>query len=300
MMDVIHTVEDMRAWACQQTMSGRRVGFVPTMGYLHEGHLALLRFARARCDALVLSIFVNPTQFGPSEDFEAYPRDEPGDLALARSSGVDVAFLPAVDQIYPPGYRTFIEVESLQDGLCGRSRPGHFRGVCTVVARLFRIVSPHEAFFGEKDAQQLRIIRRMVVDLEIPVAVVGHPTVREPDGLAMSSRNVYLGSQERAQAPALYRSLRAARERVEHGEGDVGAILAEVKAAIEREAPLARLEYVEAVEDETLRPVGRLEGRVLLAVAARFGRARLIDNIVLEPGREAWPAQRRSAREEEE
>ena len=259
---------------------GRRVGFVPTMGALHEGHLSLVARARAACDEVVLSIYVNPLQFGPQEDFAAYPRDLESDAALSRRAGVTILFAPADGEIHVRGSRTLVEVAGLQDSLCGRSRPGHFRGVTTVVAKLFAIVRPHAAYFGEKDAQQLRLIRRMARDLHLPIDIVGCPIVRAADGLALSSRNAYLGEDERRAAPALHQALSAAAERAAAGETDTASLVALVTERIAAE-PLARIDYVEAVDDETLEPVATVRGRVLLAAAVHFGRARLIDNVVL-------------------
>ena len=259
-----------------------RLGFVPTMGALHEGHLALVAQARRECRHVAVSVYVNPLQFGPREDYAAYPRDLPRDAALLEREGVSVLFAPGEGEIHLPGHRTFVEVAGMDQVLCGRSRPGHFRGVATVVAKLFGIVTPDAAYFGDKDAQQLRIIRRMTRDLHLGIAIVGCPTVRAADGLALSSRNAYLGPEERAAAPVIHRALEMAAERARAGETDASRIVAEVRAAIGAE-PLARLDYVEAVDDETLEPVTRLERPVLLAVAAWFGRARLIDNVVLPP-----------------
>ena len=286
---VVTTARDMRGLAAAARAAGRRIGFVPTMGALHDGHLSLIARARAECDELVASIYVNPLQFGPREDFAAYPRDLGRDGALCRDAGVTILFAPAEGEIHLPDHRTWISVAGLEDVLCGRTRPGHFKGVATVVAKLFAIVQPHVAFFGEKDAQQLRIIRRMVRDLHLGVEIVGCPTVRAADGLALSSRNAYLSPAERLAAPVLHRALAAAAEAARAGETDAARLVAGVRAAIEAE-PLVRLDYAEAVDDDTLEPVTAIRGRVLLAVAAYFGRARLIDNVVLEPsGRRAEP-----------
>lgn len=285
-MHVIHTAREMHEWSLAQRAAGKKIGFVPTMGYLHRGHLELMKFQRARCDVLVASIFVNPTQFGPGEDFGAYPRDLDRDTALATEAAVDCLFFPAVAEIYPPGYRTYIDVELLSDTLCGAHRPGHFRGVCTVVAKLFNIVAPDEASFGEKDAQQLRIIRKMTEDLNVPVKVLGFPTVREADGLAMSSRNVYLTPGERAQAIALYRSLGRAQTLAAGGETDTASIIEQMRTLITSDAPAAQIEYIEAVDDATLQPVTRLEGPTLIAMAVRVGKARLIDNVLVDRNKE--------------
>jgi pantoate--beta-alanine ligase len=279
---LVTTAREMTEIAAAARAAGRRTGFVPTMGALHEGHLSLIARARGDCDEVVTSIYVNPLQFGPREDFAAYPRDLERDSALCRDAGVTFLFAPSEGEVHLPDHRTWISVAGLEDVLCGRTRPGHFKGVATVVAKLFAIVQPHAAFFGEKDAQQLRIIRRMVRDLHLGVEIVGCPTVRAADGLALSSRNAYLSPAERAAAPVLHRALAAAAEAARAGERDAARLAAGVRAAIAAE-PLARLDYAEAVDDDTLEPVAAIRGRVLLAVAAYFGRARLIDNVVLEP-----------------
>jgi pantoate--beta-alanine ligase len=283
-MKVVTSARDMTAFSEAARASGRRIGFVPTMGALHEGHLSLVACARDRSDEIVLSIYVNPLQFGPREDFAAYPRDLEADAAAARRAGVTALFAPPDEEVHLDGSRTFVEVEGLQDALCGRRRPGHFRGVTTVVAKLFALVQPHAAYFGEKDAQQLRIIRRMARDLHMMLEIVGCPIVRAADGLALSSRNAYLTEAERKAAPVLHRALRAAAERAAAGETDAGRLVAQVREQIAAE-PLARIDYVEAVDDETLETVRVVKGRVLVAVAAHFGRARLIDNVVVSgPG----------------
>jgi pantoate--beta-alanine ligase len=274
-------VAAMKAWSRAARAAGRRIGFAPTMGALHDGHLSLVTRARTECDAVVLSIYVNPLQFGPREDFGAYPRNAARDRELARSSGASLLFAPAEGEIHVDGHLTWVEVKGMQEVLCGRSRPGHFRGVTTVVAKLLRIVDPDVAYFGEKDAQQLRIIRRMTRDLHFDCAIVGCPIVREPDGLAMSSRNAYLGPEERRAAPVLHRALEAGALLARLGETGLARIVARVRDILDAE-PLARVDYVEAVEDETLRPAASTEGRVLLAAAAWFGGARLIDNVLLD------------------
>jgi pantoate--beta-alanine ligase len=276
----VDTIAGMRAQVAGARREGQTVGFVPTMGYLHEGHLTLIRRAREESGLVVVSIFVNPTQFGPGEDFEAYPRDLERDAALAEGAGTDVLFYPPVREMYPDGYATYVTVEGMTAKLCGASRPTHFRGVTTVVAKLFHIVEPDLAFFGEKDHQQLLVIKRMVTDLNLKVTVVGVPTVREPDGLAMSSRNVYLNGSQRAAAVVLSRSLAAAREAFAAGERDPAGLAALVRRMIEAE-PLAAVDYVEIYSWPDLADIGRLDRPVLLAVAVRFGRTRLIDNTVL-------------------
>ncbi|MBW1974102.1 MAG: pantoate--beta-alanine ligase [Deltaproteobacteria bacterium] len=281
-MNVVATVKDMQARADQWRRDGKKIAFVPTMGYLHDGHLALMKMARRHGDILVISIFVNPTQFGPQEDFERYPRDLPRDLKLAESVGVDVVFTPSAEEMYPQNYQTYVEVTEVSRPLCGARRPGHFRGVTTVVAKLFNIVKPHVAVFGEKDYQQLVVIRRMVQDLNMDVEVLGHPTVREKDGLAMSSRNVYLSSDERKVALRLYQSLMKAQELVSNGITSAAEVLQEVRSIL---APDDRLviDYAEIRDPETLEELDEINGPALLALAAFVGKARLIDNIVLTP-----------------
>jgi pantoate--beta-alanine ligase len=257
---------------------GKTVGLVPTMGYLHEGHLSLVRESKKRTDVTAVSIFVNPAQFGPGEDFKKYPRDLVKDSAFLETGGVDGLFYPDADDIYPPGYRTYVEVQGLQDRLCGKSRPGHFRGVATVVLKLFNIVEPDLAFFGAKDAQQVLIIQRMAADLDLDVEVVTCPIVREPDGLALSSRNTYLCPDERKAALVLSRSLAEAGKLIAAGERDAAKVAAGIRAVIGSE-PLARLDYVEAVDPANLDPVVEIRGDVLIALAVFIGSARLIDNI---------------------
>jgi len=265
---------------------GRRIAFVPTMGALHAGHVSLLEAARRDGGYLVVSIFVNPTQFAPGEDFERYPRDEAGDLKICRQHGVDLVFIPTVADMYPPDAATTVHVARLTETLCGPHRPGHFDGVTTVVAKLFNIVQPDVAYFGEKDAQQRAVIRRMVRDLAITIEVVGCPTVRESDGLALSSRNAYLSPQERRQARCLYQALSAARARIERGESDPGAIVAEMRRIIDAAGP-AHVDYIDIVDPDSLQPVPRIERRVLVALAVRIGTTRLIDNLQVDPRRGA-------------
>jgi pantoate--beta-alanine ligase len=281
-MIVVRSIAEMKTLARGWRREGRRIGFVPTMGYLHEGHISLVRESKRRTDVTVVSIFVNPTQFGPNEDYQKYPRDLEQDSAFLLTAGVDVLFYPDAAEVYPPDYRTFVEVEGLQDRLCGRSRPGHFRGVATVVLKLFNVVAPDVAFFGAKDAQQVLIIRRMAADLDLDVEIVTCPLVREPDGLALSSRNAYLDPAERKAALVLSASLRWAEKAVEAGERDAGRLVAGVRRIIEAE-PLARIDYLEVVHPETLEPVAEIKGEVLLALAAFFGATRLIDNVRLHP-----------------
>ncbi|MBC7231140.1 MAG: pantoate--beta-alanine ligase [Actinobacteria bacterium] len=271
--EMLRTVKEARS-------RGERVGLVPTMGFFHAGHLSLMRTARAENDLVVVSIFVNPAQFGPREDYRDYPRDLERDVRMAEEAGVDCVFHPRVEDMYPEPYLTYVEVEGITEGLCGASRPGHFRGVATVVAKLFHIIPAHRAYFGLKDAQQVMVVRRMVEDLNFDIEVVACPTVREEDGLAMSSRNVYLDREERRAATVLYRSLRLAEELAEAGERDAAKITAAMRELMASE-PLVEPEYVEAVDWGLLRPVRHLRGEVLVALAARVGRARLIDNVIL-------------------
>lgn len=277
---VVRTVSEVRAALDAARARGETVALVPTMGALHEGHLSLIRAARAENDVVVVSIFVNPAQFGPKEDLARYPRDLERDRRLCENAGADLIFSPAVEEMYPEGFSTWVEVEGLTNHLCGRSRPGHFRGVCTVVAKLFNICSPDRAYFGEKDAQQLAVITRMARDLDLRVVVVPCPTVREADGLAMSSRNARLTPEERAQAPALYRALTVVKDRVEAGERDAGRLEDSIRAVL-AEASLGRVDYVETVGAEDLTPATVVEGTCLIAVAVEFegSGTRLIDNI---------------------
>jgi pantoate--beta-alanine ligase len=260
-----------------------RIGLVPTMGALHEGHLSLVRHARAADDVVAVSIFVNPTQFGPSEDFARYPRDPDRDLALLREVGTDLVFMPPVEEVYPQGFDTYVEVGRLTQVLEGASRPGHFRGVATVVAKLFNIVQPDRAYFGQKDAQQLAVIRRLTRDLDLPVEVVGLPTVREPDGLAMSSRNVYLSPEERKAALVLYRSLEAAQELWRSGVRDAALIRRRMNEVLAGPAAggLARVDYVSVADSETLEELETVDGPALVSLAVRIGKTRLIDNVTL-------------------
>jgi len=277
---VISTVADMRR--ARQQMAGPpwRIGLVPTMGALHEGHLSLVRGARADNDTVVVSIFVNPTQFGPSEDYALYPRDPDRDLDLLRDLGTDLVFMPPVEEMYPEGFDTHVEVEKRTQRLEGASRPGHLRGVATVVTKLFNIIQPHRAYFGQKDAQQLAVIRRLTRDLDLPVEVVGLPTVREPDGLAMSSRNAYLSPEERQVAPVLYRSLEAAQELWRSGVRDASLIRRRMGELLAAE-PLARVDYVSVADAETLEELETMDRPALVSLAVRIGRTRLIDNVRL-------------------
>jgi pantoate--beta-alanine ligase len=282
--------DELRAALAPARAAGRTIGLVPTMGFLHGGHLSLLRAAREQCDVVVMSLFVNPTQFGPGEDLERYPRDEARDARLASAAGVDLVYAPPAEEVYPEGFSTAVEVDGLTevlDGDPGLRGPEHFRGVTTIVAKLFNTVQPTVAYFGQKDAQQLAVIRRMVRDLDIPVRVEGLPTVREEDGLAMSSRNAYLDSGERVRAAALSRALRAADARAR--EESLPAAIAAARAELEAEG--IEPEYLEARDPDELTPAAELNGRpVLLAVAARVGGARLIDNVLIQPTTAVSPA----------
>ena len=279
-MITVTTIAEVRASCDAARAAGRRVGFVPTMGYFHEGHRSLMRAARAENDFVVLSLFVNPTQFGPNEDLSAYPRDPLGDAAVAEAEGVDLLFTPEVAEMYPAGARTTVHVGGLTEGLCGASRPGHFDGVTTVVAKLFSIVGTSRAYFGRKDAQQLAVIRRMTEDLDLPVEVVGCPLVREADGLALSSRNAYLTDDERRAATILSGALYMASEAVVGGVRDAAAVRSLIVDTVAR-SPLVQLDYAEVVDAATLEPLERIDGDTLVALAAFVGKARLIDNVTI-------------------
>lgn len=273
----VMTLEELRA--ARLSLDGT-VGFVPTMGYLHEGHLSLIRRAKDECDSVVVSIFVNPTQFGPNEDLAKYPRDLERDLRLIEPLGVDLVWTPTAEVMYPPGYQTWVEVEAVTRPLEGAMRPGHFRGVTTVVAKLFNAVQPHKAYFGQKDAQQAAVIRRMTRDLNFPIEIVVCPTVREADGLAMSSRNVYLSPEQRKAATVLFRSLSAAKELYESGERNAEALRRKMKEVLAAE-PLAEVQYVSCADYDTLEELSEVTGKALLSMAVFIGKTRLIDNFVL-------------------
>jgi pantoate--beta-alanine ligase len=277
-MQVVTSVSALRA--ARQALQGT-VGFVPTMGYLHEGHLALVRRARAENDAVVVSIYVNPLQFGPREDFATYPRDLPRDLALLEKEGTDLVFAPTDAEMYPIGYSTYVEVTGVTEVLEGAMRPGHFKGVTTVVAKLFNLVQPTRAYFGQKDAQQCVVIRKMVADLNMPLEVVVCPTVREEDGLAMSSRNTYLSPEERKAATVLYRALMHARDLYRAGERSGDRLRAALRQVLGSESLVTTVDYVSVADPDTLQELERVEERALLSLAVRIGRTRLIDNILL-------------------
>ena len=278
-MKMIESAKAMQALSESLRNQGKIVTFVPTMGYFHEGHLNLMREARKRGDCVVISIYVNPTQFGPNEDFEQYPRDFERDRAMAESVGVDVIYYPSNQEMYPPHYQTYVTVEEVTDNLCGLSRPGHFRGVATVCAKLFNAVKPHITVFGKKDFQQLAVIKRMVLDLNMDLDVVGMATTREPDGLAMSSRNIYLSAEERISALSLSRSLKMAKELFDQGERDAAIIIGKVKSLIESH-PFTKIDYVQICDTTTMKDAARLDGECVLALAVRVGKTRLIDNYV--------------------
>jgi len=279
-MEVITAPEAVQRRCLALRAAKRRIGLVPTMGFLHEGHLALIRAARAAADATVVSLFVNPTQFGPGEDFECYPRDPDRDLALCREAGVDVVFQPRSGDLYAPDHSVYVEETRLSRGLCGASRPGHFRGVLTIVTKLFHLTVPDVAVFGRKDAQQARLVRQLVRDLDMPVRILVAPIVREPDGLALSSRNRYLSRTERAWAPSICRALREAQSRWAAGVRDAEELRAGVTAALSG-GPGADIEYVAIVDEETFEPVARIARPAMLAVAVKLPSARLIDNVTL-------------------
>lgn len=281
-MQIIEHIQEMQRWSEIQRHRGERIVFVPTMGFLHDAHLSLVRDGKKRGDRVVVSIFVNPAQFSPNEDFAAYPRDFERDRGLLEREHADILFHPSVRQIYPEGYQTHVDVDKLGVLLCGAHRPGHFQGVATVVAKLFNIVRPHVAIFGEKDYQQLQLVRRLARDLNFDIEIFGHPIVRETDGLAMSSRNIYLSPEERQAALCLSRFLSRAACMVQRGETRGRVITEAVRAGIEKE-PLARVEYVTLCNSATLEPVEEIQESALLALAVRIGKTRLIDNQILKP-----------------
>jgi pantoate--beta-alanine ligase len=280
-MEVIATVKEMQRRSDQLRQEGKTITFVPTMGYLHEGHLALMREGKRRGDILVISIFVNPTQFGPGEDYDQYPRDMQRDLKLVEKVGVDIVFTPSAHEMYPDAFQTYVQVERVTQNLCGISRPGHFRGVTTVVAKLFNIVKPHLALFGQKDYQQLVTIKRMVEDLNMDIEVIGIPTVRERDGLAMSSRNTYLSPKKRKEAARLYRALRKGEECFRQGGKNTAVILTTVRGIIEEIKPTT-IDYIKVCDAHTLEDIEAIKGEAIIAVAIQIGKTRLIDNLILK------------------
>ncbi len=280
-MQVVEKIQDLKHIINQLRQEGQSIGFVPTMGFLHEGHLSLVRAARRENDFVVVSIFVNPIQFGAGEDYEDYPRDLERDQHLASQAGCDLIFSPTVTEMYPAGYGTYVEVEQLTDTLCGSHRPGHFRGVTTVVAKLFNLVMPHRVYFGQKDAQQALVLNKMVLDLNMDLQFQIQPTVREEDGLAMSSRNKYLDPKQRREAAVLFKSLQEAEKMIQSGEIKAGSVKHAMDELI-RGGSDSEIEYVEIVDIQSLRPVETIQGQCLVALAVRFGKTRLIDNIIVE------------------
>ncbi|MGA2467832.1 MAG: pantoate--beta-alanine ligase [Thermodesulfobacteriota bacterium] len=279
-MQVVRQIKEMQKISDRLRKEGKRIGFVPTMGYLHDGHLSLVRKAKGLCDSVVASIFVNPTQFGPGEDFQRYPRDEEGDRAKLDAEGVDFLFIPEATEMYPSRYQTYVEVTEVSKGLCGDFRPGHFRGVATVVAKLFNIVKPHIAVFGEKDYQQLLVIKRMVEDMNFDIEIIPGVLVREEDGIAMSSRNTYLSPEDRKRATVLCRSLAKGKELFESGERRASVLSHAVKETIESVNGVS-LQYVEIRDAETLERIENVKRSAVIAVAAMVGPVRLIDNIII-------------------
>ncbi len=283
MMEVAKTIESVRSLVKAARSGDKKIGFVPTMGALHIGHISLIEAAVKECDFVVVSIFVNPTQFGPGEDFEKYPRPLEADLEMCRKAGINVVFTPTPEQMYSAENLTWVNVEKLTESLCGQFRPSHFRGVTTVCAKLFNIVAPDIAYFGQKDAQQAFVIKRMVADLNMPLEIVICPTVREPNGLAVSSRNKYLTEQQKKDAANLYKSLQKCRQMIDAGVKESTEIITEIRKILQQ-VPSIEIEYISIVDAETLQDIDRIAGKVLAAVAVRIGPARLIDNILVDTG----------------
>ena len=283
-MKIAKTIESIRHLVKAARSAGRKIGFVPTMGALHIGHISLIETAKKKCDFVVVSIFVNPTQFGPGEDFNRYPRPIKADLNICKKAGVDVVFAPTVQQMYQTKNLTWVTVEKLTEPLCGRFRPGHFRGVTTVCVKLFNIVAPDAAYFGQKDAQQVIVIKRMVADLNMPLEIVVCPTVREPNGLAVSSRNQYLTKQQKKDAANIYKSLQMCHRIIDAGATETRQIIAEMQKILQQ-IPSGQIEYISIIDAETLESIEKIAGKVLAAVAVRVGPARLIDNILVDAGR---------------
>lgn len=279
-MKIFTKISEIRSEVNLRRAEGKSIGLIPTMGFLHEGHLSLVRESLRKTDCAIVSIFVNPAQFGPDEDFKQYPRDLERDVDILEKEGVEIVFLPDLEDMYPENYRTYVEVHDLQDKLCGRSRPGHFRGVCTVVLKLFQIVKPDIAFFGQKDAQQALILKKMVRDLNLRVDIDVLPIVREADGLALSSRNIYLNTEERNAALVLIKSLKKAEQMIDEEGRESGRIIQAMREVINLE-PLARIDYVEIVDLDNLNPLDKIEGEALVALAVFIGKTRLIDNMIV-------------------
>jgi pantoate--beta-alanine ligase len=280
-MEILKTLDEMKAWSRKVRKDGQTLGLVPTMGYLHAGHLSLVRKSMSVCDHTVVSIFVNPTQFGPNEDLDTYPRHLEADQHELEQLGVDALFLPTADDMYPEGFQTYVHVEEITDKLCGKSRRELFRGVTTIVLKLLNIVQPHSAFFGEKDRQQLEVIRKMVGDLNLDVEIVGLPIVREPDGLAMSSRNKYLGKAERKTAQSLHEALQQAQQLVAQGECSVATLRSRMRNIIEREGQ-AQVDYISVCDPQQFEELEEIRGKAMIALAVHVGKARLIDNCLIE------------------
>lgn len=281
-MKIVDSITRMSTLVKMLKKEGKTIGFVPTMGYLHEGHLSLVKAAKKHADVVVMSIFVNPIQFGPNEDYDKYPKDFKRDEELAMSSGVDIIFYPSVKDMYPEGYATYVNVERLADTLCGASRPGHFKGVTTIVAKLFGIIKPDIAYFGQKDAQQAILIKKMAEDLNMGIEIKVLPIVRDRDGLAMSSRNVYLSENEREDALVLFQSLKKAEELINQGEKDPKRIIKVMEDMIKGVTPLARIDYISIVDTENLKEIKSISGKVLIALAVFIGKTRLIDNMTIK------------------
>jgi pantoate--beta-alanine ligase len=280
-MIIIKQIKSMSRWAKTQKNKGRTIGFVPTMGYIHEGHLSLVRKAKKDCDRVVMSIFVNPIQFGPKEDFKRYPRDSKRDYRLAKSAGVDLIFYPSTKDMYPDNFLTYVSVTGLTNILCGRSRPDHFKGVTTVVTKLFNIIAPDIAYFGQKDAQQAIVIKKMAEDLNFPIKISVLPTVREGGGLAMSSRNTYLSASERYDALVINRALKSAKRLISSGELNAYMVISHIKKLIKQKKSV-RIDYVEVVDMNSLKKINKISGGVLIVIAVFIGKTRLIDNITLK------------------
>ena len=279
-MQVVKTIDEVRKIVCEWKKQGLSVGFVPTMGYLHEGHQSLIKRSTEN-DRTVVSIFVNPIQFGPNEDFAAYPRDLERDTLKCEEAGADLIFAPKASEMYAEDFTSFVDMTGPTEDLCGAKRPGHFRGVCTVVAKLFNIVTPDKAYFGQKDAQQLAVVRRMVRDLSFGVEIVGCPIIREDDGLAKSSRNTYLSDEERKAAVVISKALETGKSMIENGEKSAQAVIEKITAEIEKE-PLAKIDYIKAVDADSIEPIEEINGRILVAAAVFIGKTRLIDNFITE------------------
>jgi pantoate--beta-alanine ligase len=280
-MKVLKTIDEMKTWSRKVRQDRKTLGLVPTMGYLHEGHLSLARQSMSTCDRTVVSIFVNPKQFGPNEDLDTYPRELEADRRQLERLGVDALFLPTADDMYPKGFQTYVHVEEITDQLCGKSRRKFFRGVTTIVLKLFHIVQPHSAFFGEKDRQQLEVIRKMADDLNLDVEIIGLPIIREPDGLAMSSRNKYLGKAERKTAQSLHEALQQAQQLVAQGESSVATLRSRMRTIIEREGQ-AQVDYISVCDPQHFEELEEIQGKAMIALAVHVGKARLIDNCLIE------------------